>query len=115
MKESWLKEESQRKEEERKRDLVTIYWKSMNASMPRSTSAKHVCQDMLHRLGIDRYQLSSGWSHQQCDIACMQIVARAIYPCSDLKKVSYLCENSALYEIFGIDHNRVTKDMLYDR
>lgn len=109
-----LKEEVLRKEEDRKRDMITINWKSMNASMPRSIGAEHICLDMLRKLGIDRYLLSLGWSRQQCDIACMQIVARAIYPCSELKTVSYLRENSALCEMFGIDHKRVTKDMLYN-
>lgn len=82
--------------------------------MPRSIGAEHICLDMLRRLGIDRYLLSLGWSRQQCDIACMQIVARAIYPCSELKTVSYLRKNSALCEMFGIDHKRVIKDMLYN-
>ena len=110
---SRLKEESRRKAEELKRELVTINWKSMSAGMPRSIGAEHICFDMLRRLGIDRFLLSLGWSRLQCDIACMQIVARAIYPCSELRTVSYLRENSALCEMFGIDHRRVTKDMLY--
>ena len=43
----------------------------------------------------------------------MQIIARAIYPYSELKTVRYLQENTALAEMFGIAREKITKDALY--
>lgn len=44
----------------------------------------------------------------------MQIIARAIYPYSELKTVRYLRENIALAEMFGIPKEKITKDALYE-
>ena len=44
----------------------------------------------------------------------MQIIARAIYPYSELKTVRYLRENTALAEMFGIPKEKITKDALYE-
>lgn len=43
----------------------------------------------------------------------IQIAARAIYPFSEHKTVSYLRDNSALCEFFGIEPKEITKDKLY--
>ena len=43
-------------------------------------------------------------------LALMQIIARAIYPYSELKTVRYLRENTALAEMFGIEE----KILLFD-
>ena len=56
---------------------------------------------------------SKGWSREQVDLALMQIVARAIYPYSELKTVRCLQGNSALLEMFKLPRERVTKDTLY--
>jgi len=55
---------------------------------------------------------SRGWSGEQVDLALMQIIARAIYPCSELKTDRYLEDNSALVEMFKLERRKVTKDTL---
>lgn len=45
-------------------------------------------------------------------MALTQIIARAIYPYSELKTVRCLKGNSALLEMFKLDRDRVTKDVL---
>ena len=46
-------------------------------------------------------------------LAMMQIVARSIYPYSELKTVRYLKENTALAELFKFSKVKITKDALY--
>lgn len=41
-------------------------------------------------LDIRKYLTSRGWNRDQINFALMQIIARAIYPYSELKTVRYL-------------------------
>ena len=61
-------------------------------------------------LDISKYLTSRGWKRDQINFALMQIIARAIYPYSELKTVRYLRENTALAEMFGIEE----KILLFD-
>jgi hypothetical protein len=108
-----LSEEVRRKEEERQRKLVTIRLDSLCQLQSRQIGAEHVCYSTLKQLGVGDLLRSKGWSRERTDIALMQILARTIYPYSELKTVSYLRENSALCEMFHIPVDTVTKDMLY--
>ena len=68
---------------------------------------------MNHLLGIKSFLRSQKFSEQQASIAVLQIIARAVYPGSELRTVRCLQENSALSELLGIDSKKVTKDTLY--
>ena len=61
-------------------------------------------------LDLRKYLTSRGWKRDQINFALMQIIARAIYPYSELKTVRYLRENTALAEMFGIEE----KILLFD-
>ena len=65
-------------------------------------------------LDIRKYLTSRGWNRDQINFALMQIIARAIYPYSELKTVRYLRENTALAEMFSIPKEKITKDALYE-
>ena len=65
-------------------------------------------------LDIRSYLKSRNWTREQIDLALMQIIARAIYPYSELKTVRYLRENMALCEMFRIPKEKITKDALYE-
>ncbi len=110
---SKLSLEAQQLADARKRDLVTVNLKSLHATDVRQVGAEHVCRSTLSTLRLKEFLLSKGFSRQQTDIALLQIIARAVYPYSELKTVSYLQENSALCEMFGIDPSDITKDLLY--
>lgn len=90
--------------------LVEPTLKSVN---PRQVGSESICLEALNRLKLRELLLSKHWSKEQVDLALVQIAARAIYPCSENKTVSYLRENSALCEFFGIDPQTITKDKLY--
>ena len=108
-----LRAEAERKEAERRRDLVTIRLSSLVQKQARTIGPEAVCRSTLCLLKVREFLSSRGWSREQVDLALMQIIARAIYPYSELKTVRYLQGNSALLEMFKIERRKVTKDALY--
>ena len=108
-----LRAEADRKEAERRRDLVTIRLSSLVQKQARTIGPEAVCRSTLCLLKVREFLSSRGWSREQVDLALMQIIARAIYPFSELKTVRYLQGNSALLEMFKIERRKVTKDALY--
>ena len=108
-----LKAEAERKERERRRDLVTVRLSSLVQKEARSIGPEAVCRSTEAMLGIRQFLNSKGWPRVEVDLALMQIIARAVYPFSELKTVRYLQGNSALLEMFKLDRRKVTKDALY--
>ena len=108
-----LRAEAERREAERRRDLVTIRLSSLVQKQARTIGPEAVCRSTLSMLKIRDFLNSRGWSREQVDMALMQIIARAIYPYSELKTVRYLQGNSALLEMFKLKRRKVTKDALY--
>ena len=108
-----LRAEAERREAERRRDLVTIRLSSLVQKQARTIGPEAVCRSTLSMLKVREFLNSRGWSREQVDLALMQIIARAIYPYSELKTVRYLQGNSALLEMFRLDRRKVTKDALY--
>ena len=108
-----LRAEAERREAERRRDLVTIRLSSLVQKQARTIGPESVCRSTLSMLKVREFLNSRGWSREQVDLALMQIIARAIYPYSELKTVRYLQGNSALLEMFRLDCRKVTKDALY--
>jgi len=108
-----LRAEAERREAERRRDLVTIRLSSLVQKQARTIGPEAVCRSTLCLLNVREFLSSRGWSREQADLALMQIIARAIYPFSELKTVRYLQGNSALLEMFKTERRKVTKDALY--
>ena len=108
-----LRAEAERKEADRRRDLVTISIKSMVQKEARTIGPEAICRSTSNILKIREFLNSKGWSREQVDLALMQIIARAIYPFSELKTVRCLRDNSALLEMFKLERKEVTKDALY--
>ena len=108
-----LRAEADRRERERRRDLVTVRLSSLVQKQARTIGPEAVCRSTICMLNIREFLNSKGWSREQVDLALMQIIARAIYPYSELKTVRYLQGNSALLEMFKLDRRKVTKDALY--
>ena len=109
-----LREEAARKERERMKDMVTIRLDSLTQRRARTIGPEAICRSTACVLGIREFLNSKGWSREDVDLALMQIIARAIYPFSELKTVRCLQGNSALLEMFKMDRARVTKDVLYE-
>lgn len=101
------------REEEARRNSISVRIDTLTQHEARTIGCEHLCNSTLRMLCIRQYLSSKGWDREQIDIALMQIIARAIYPYSELKTVRYLQENTALAEMFGIPKDKITKDMLY--
>ena len=108
-----LRAEAERKERERRRDLVTISLRSVVQKEARTIGPEAVCRSTLESLKIREFLSSKGWSREEVNLALVQIVARAIYPYSELKTVRCMKENSALLEMFKLPRKMVNKDAFY--
>ena len=106
--------EAERKKREAMRDAITIKISSLTQHEARTIGCENLCNSTLRMLKIREYLTMRGWERFDIDIALMQIIARAIYPYSELKTVRYLRENTALAEIFKIPMQKITKDVLYN-
>ena len=108
-----LTAEAARKERERRERMITVSLDSLTQKQARTVGPEAICRSTARLLGIRGFLNGRGWTREQVDLALMQIVARAIYPYSELKTVRCLRDNSALLEMFKLRRERVTKDALY--
>lgn len=107
-----IAERKAREEEERKK-AVAVRLDTLTQHEARAIGSENLCNSTVRMLGIREYLMHRGWTAGQTNLALMQIIARAIYPYSELKTVRYLQENTALAEMFGISKGKITKDALY--
>ena len=107
-----IAERKAREEEERKK-AIAVKLDTVTQHEARIIGCENLCNSTMQLLEIRKYLHSKDWTREQIDLAIMQIIARAIYPYSDLKTVRYLQENTALAEMFGIAKEKITKDALY--
>lgn len=108
-----IAERKAREEEERKK-AVAVKLETLTQHEARIIGCENLCNSTIRMLDIRKYLTSRGWKRDQINFALMQIIARAIYPYSELKTVRYLRENTALAEMFGISKEKITKDALYE-
>ena len=108
-----LREEALRREREQRKDLITVHIDSLTQREARTIGPEALCHSTLKMLQIGKFLYAKGWSRDQVTLAMMQIVARSIYPYSELKTVRYLKENTALAELFKFSKVKITKDALY--
>ena len=104
-----IAERKVREEEERKK-AVAVKLETLTQHEARIIGCENLCNSTMRMLDIRKYLTSRGWKRDQINFALMQIIARAIYPYSELKTVRYLRENTALAEMFGIEE----KILLFD-
>lgn len=104
--------EEYRKELERK-GIEKVNLSTLKNTDPREIGAEHVCVSTLQRLQLGKYLHHKGWREEDIRLAIAQIAARAIYPVSENKTVSYLRDNSGICELLDIDPVEVTRHRLY--
>lgn len=79
-----LKAEAERKERDCRRDLVTVRLSSLVQKLARTIGPEAICRSTEAMLGIRQFLNSRGWSREEVDLALMQVIARAVYPFSEL-------------------------------
>jgi transposase len=87
---------------------------TMRHSNVREIGSEWICHQSLEELGISKMLAEAGFTEEQIQLASTQIVARAVYPGSELKTASWIKENSAISELTGYDCQKITKDKLYE-
>jgi hypothetical protein len=99
-------------------DVKRSDWETVNISTLKNKDARDIgaewlCKQAFDQLGIGTFLKQAGWDDNLVALASTHIISRAVYPASELKTVSYVKENSAICEITGFDHEKITKDLLY--
>jgi len=74
---------------------------------------ERICHDALEKLQLSKLLRKQGWSTDDIQLACTQIISRAAYPASEFETARWIQENSAVCTPGGYDKESVTKDKLY--
>jgi len=93
-------------------------WQTVNISTLKNKDAREIgaewlCKQAFDQLGIATFLHNKDWTQENISLATTHIISRAIYPASELKTVSFVKENSAIFEITGFNKDKLTKDKLY--
>lgn len=99
------------KNAEKRKKLVDI--ESIKHKNVREIGTEWLCMQAFNQLGISEFLIKRGWSQEKAQLACTQIIARAIYPFSELKTNRIIQENSAICELTSYPLEKMTKDKLY--
>jgi transposase len=87
---------------------------SLRHSNVREIGSEWICHQTFEELGIGNALAEAGFSAEEVQLAATQIISRAVYPASELKKASWIRDNSAVCELTGYDIEKITKDKLYE-
>lgn len=94
-------------------DLETVNLSTLKNQDAREIGAEWLCKQAFDQLGIGEFLIRQGWNDEKVSLAATHIISRAVYPCSELKTVSFIKENSAICELTGFNKEKITKDLLY--
>lgn len=111
--EARLREEEEQRKDESCKNMVLMKLSSLRNLEARTIGAEAVCYDTVKKLNLRQMLRQNGLSERQTQIAIMQIIARAVYPGSELRTARCLRENSALCELLKMKKEEINKDMLY--
>jgi len=101
------------KSQPKKIDLNLVKVDSIKHKDVREIGAEWLNLQALNQLGIVDFLTNLGWNEQKVKLTLTQIIARAIYPASELKTTSWIKENSGICELTGYPIDKITKDKLY--
>jgi hypothetical protein len=79
----------------------------------REVGTEWLCLQAARQLGLDTFLAGQRWPADKVNLALSHIVARAVYPASELRTVDWMRQNSAIGELTSVDTSRITKDKLY--
>ena len=87
---------------------------TLQHSNVREIGAENICHNTWDKLQLTELLLTNGFTDEQAQLACTQVISRAVYPASEFKTTSWIKENSAVCELTGYDMDKLTKDKLYE-
>jgi hypothetical protein len=96
---------------ERSRNMV--FEESIRHPDVREIGGEWLCHQALEQLKLADFLANMGFSEEETQLAITQIIARAVYPASELETARWIRENSAVCSITGYPVEKITKDKLY--
>jgi len=95
------------------KDLQVIDINSIRNKDVREIGAEWMSYQAMQQLWIAPFLEQQGWCGEDIRLAQSHIIARAVYPASELETARWMKENSSVCEVTGYDINKITKDQLY--
>jgi hypothetical protein len=95
------------------KDLHTIDINSIRNKDVKEIGAEWMSYQAMQQLQIASFLEQQGWSGDDIRLAQSHIIARAVYPASELETSRWMKENSSVCEVTGYNIDKVTKDQLY--
>jgi len=95
----------------RRRNMV--FEESIRHPDVREIGGEWLCLQALEQLKLADYLTNIGFAEEETRLAISQIIARAVYPASELETARRILENSAVCSITGYPIEKITKDKLY--
>jgi hypothetical protein len=95
----------------RERDMV--FEESIRHPDVREIGGEWLCYQALEQLKMADFLTNIGFSEEETQLALTQIIARSIYPASELETARWIKENSGVCQITDYPIEKITKDKLY--
>lgn len=86
---------------------------TMRHTNVREIGAEWIAWNAWNQLGLDELLERQGFSGEEIRLAQTQVIARAVYPASELATTRWIQDNSAVCELTGFDLSKMNKDRLY--
>jgi len=95
------------------KDIQKIDVDSIKNKDVREIGAEWMCHQALDQLQLESFLEKQGWDDRDINLAKTHLIARTVYPASELRTSKWIKENSSVCEITGADIKKITKDQLY--
>ena len=101
------------KKEPTVRQRNMVFEESIRHPDVREIGAEWLCSQALEQLQIPDFLSNTGFTEEETQLAITQIIARAVYPASELETARWIRENSGVCQITGYPVEKINKDKLY--
>jgi len=90
-----------------------VFEESIRHPDVREIGSEWLCRQALEQLQLADFLSNTSFSEEETQLALTQIIARAVYPASELETARWIRENSAVCSVTGYPVEQITKDKLY--
>ena len=108
-----VQEKGKKRKAKNGKDIQKIDVNSIKNKDVREIGAEWMCHQALDQLQLESFLEKQGWNYRDINLAKTHLIARTVYPASELKTSKWIKENSSVCEITGADIKKITKDQLY--
>jgi len=90
-----------------------VFEESIRHPDVREIGSEWLCCQAFNQLKLADFLVYAGFSEAEAQLAITQIIARSVYPASELETARWIRENSGVCQITGYPIEKITKDKLY--